>query len=92
MVDRAFDKPRQAARGMPAVMIRMMDALSSIAEATTSAEQRRILVRQAEMIFRSSEESVSEPNDREVLRTRYVRMLGKAGLGGNGEAPEAGSP
>jgi uncharacterized membrane protein len=86
MVDRAFDKIRQAARGMPAVAIRMMDALTSIAEATTSAEQRRTLVRQAEMILRLSEESIPDPNDREDIRIRYARMLGMAGLEGNGDA------
>ncbi|MGD0379544.1 MAG: DUF2254 domain-containing protein [Acidimicrobiales bacterium] len=79
MVNRAFDKPRQAARGMPAVIIRMMDALSSITEQTTSEEQRRILTRQAEMIYRSAEESVSDPNDREDIRLRFERFLSKTG-------------
>jgi uncharacterized membrane protein len=74
MVNRAFDKIRQAARGMPAVIIRMMDALTSITEATTSDEQRRILRRQAEMIVQSAEESVPDPNDLEDIRTRFRRM------------------
>ena len=43
MVNRAFDKVRQAARGMPAVIIRMMDSLATIMEETTSSEQRRVL-------------------------------------------------
>jgi uncharacterized membrane protein len=74
MVNRAFDKIRQAARGMPAVLIRMLDALTSITEATTSDEQRRILSRQAEMILKSAEESVPDPNDLEDIRTRFRRM------------------
>ncbi len=78
MVNRAFDKIRQAARGMPAVIIRMMDALATIMEETTSSEQRRILVRQAEMIFLSAKESVSEPNDLEDIRSRYERTLRRA--------------
>jgi len=81
MVNRAFDKVRQAARGMPAVMNRMMDALASIVEETTSAEQRRILVRQADMILKSAEETVTEANDREDIHMRYQRTLEKASLG-----------
>jgi uncharacterized membrane protein len=82
MVNRAFDKIRQAARGMPAVIIRMIDALASIIEETTTEDQRRVLVRQGEMIFRSATESVSEPNDLEEIRMRYRRMWEKAGLDG----------
>jgi uncharacterized membrane protein len=78
MVNRAFDKVRQAARGMPAVIIRLMDSLATIMEETTSAGQRRILIRQAEMIFLSAKESVSEPNDLEDIRRRYERTLSKA--------------
>ena len=58
MVNRAFDKIRQSSRGMPAVIIRMLDALTSIASDVTSADQLRALTRQAAMILRSAEESV----------------------------------
>ena len=37
MVNRAFDKVRQAARGMPAVIIRLLHALTVVTEQTTSA-------------------------------------------------------
>jgi uncharacterized membrane protein len=80
MVNRAFDKIRQAARGMPAVIIRMMDALRSVMEVTTSDEQRRILVRQADMILQSAEETVPEGNDRDDIRMRYRRVLEQAAL------------
>ena len=52
MVNRAFDKIRQSSRGMPAVIIRMLDALTSIASDVTSPEQLRVLTRQAAMILR----------------------------------------
>ena len=65
MVNRAFDKVRQAARGMPAVIIRMMDAISNIMEETRSPEQRRILIRQAEMI--PSSRSTARPSDNPVV-------------------------
>ncbi len=77
MVNRAFDKVRQAARGMPAVIIRMIDALSTIADETNSPERRRFLLSQGEAILRSAEESVSEPNDRNVIEARYRRLVSK---------------
>jgi uncharacterized membrane protein len=64
LVDRAFDKIRQAGRGMPAVLIRQLEALTRVMAYTTSAEQRQVLLKQAAMILRSSEESVPEPADR----------------------------
>jgi uncharacterized membrane protein len=79
MVNRAFDKLRQSSRGMPAVLIRMLDALSSIASEAASAEQRGVLTRQAEMILRSAEESVHEAHDLEDVRFRYRRLMSVGG-------------
>jgi uncharacterized membrane protein len=75
MVNRAFDKIRQSSAGMPAVIIRMLDALNSVAFSTVTPEQRHVLTRQAEMILRSAEESVSEENDLEEIRIRHRRMV-----------------
>jgi uncharacterized membrane protein len=80
MVDRAFDKVRQAARGMPAVIIRMLDALTTVMEQTISAEQRRILARQAEMIFQSATESVPDVNDRKDIDVRFQRVLARIAI------------
>jgi uncharacterized membrane protein len=70
-VERAFDKVRQASRGMPAVMIRQLDALTRVMPYTMTADQRTCLLDQADMILRSSEESVPEPTDRADVRRRY---------------------
>ncbi|MBV8303548.1 MAG: DUF2254 domain-containing protein [Acidimicrobiia bacterium] len=70
-VERAFDKVRQAGRGMPAVMIRQLDALTKVMEFAVRPEQRAALVEQAEMIWRSCEDSVLEPLDRDDVRRRY---------------------
>ena len=75
MVNRAFDKIRQSSQGMPAVLIRMLDALTSIASVATSPEQRRVLTRQAEMILQSAEGSVREANDLEDVCLRYRRLM-----------------
>jgi uncharacterized membrane protein len=78
MVNRAFDKIRQAARGMPAVIIRMLDALSTVMDETQSPDQRRVLMRQVEMVLLNAKESVSDPNDLDDIRARYERALAKA--------------
>jgi len=77
MVNRAFDKVRQSSRGMPAVLIRLLDSINAVMGETTSAEQRRILARQADMILRISEESVPDPNDREDIAGRYRRAVAR---------------
>jgi uncharacterized membrane protein len=78
--NRAFDKIRQAARGMPVVMIHMMDALTRVMEETTTAKQRLVLARQADMVMRNAEQSVTEPNDLEDIRSRYRNFVTKAAL------------
>jgi uncharacterized membrane protein len=70
-VERAFDKIRQASRGMPAVMIRQLDALAKVMAYTTTDDQRACLGAQAEMILRASEESIPEHLDRADVRRRY---------------------
>ena len=77
MVNRAFDKIRQAGRGMPAVIIRLLDALSHVAESSTDRRQRAVLLRQAEMIMRGAEEEVPEPNDLADIR-RPIREADNA--------------
>jgi uncharacterized membrane protein len=70
-VQRAFEKIRQASRGMPAVMIRQLDALAKIKECVTTDEQRQVLYDQAAMILRASLESVPEPADRADVQRSY---------------------
>jgi uncharacterized membrane protein len=77
MVNRAFDKIRQSARGNPAVLIRLIDSIGSIMLDTTTEAQRAILRRQSDMVLRVAEESVSEPNDLEEIRFRNRRIPGE---------------
>ena len=81
LVDRAFDKIRQAGRGMPAVMIRQLDSIAKILAYTTSDEQRTVLRNQAEMIWRSTCEAVPEPCDRADVRAQLRRGGGVVGPG-----------
>jgi uncharacterized membrane protein len=77
-VERAFEKIRQAGRGMPAVLIRQLDALTKIMENTTTSEQRELLLRQGAMIYTASEESVPEPSDRADVKREYDELLAAA--------------
>jgi uncharacterized membrane protein len=80
MVDGAFDKVRQAGRGMPAVAIRQLSSLGRVCEYCIDDGQRAVLLRQAEMIMRASEESVPEPEDLDEIRARYQEVLAVAAL------------
>ena len=65
LVQRAFEKLRQTGQGMPAVMIRQLDALSKIMEQTIMPERRQVLLDQAAIIQRANLQSVPEECDRE---------------------------
>jgi len=75
LVQRAFEKVRQAGRGMPAVMIRQLDALSKIMERATALEDQAVLLDQAAMIGRLSEGTVDEESDRADVSRAYQRVL-----------------
>ncbi len=75
LVQRSFEKIRQSSLGMPAVMIRMLEALARIMAETTTEGQRRVLLEQAAMIDRASERSVPEAADRADIRRRYEAIL-----------------
>jgi uncharacterized membrane protein len=78
LVERAHDKIRQASRGMPAVMIRQLDGLAKVMVHTSTAGQRELLLAQAAMILRASEESVSEAEDRADVSRRYDTVVAAA--------------
>jgi uncharacterized membrane protein len=78
LVQRAFEKVRQASPAMPAVMIRQLDALTKIMAETGSSGQRRVLLEQAAMIQRANERTVPEGADRDDVRRRYEQVLAAA--------------
>jgi uncharacterized membrane protein len=79
LVERSFDKIRQAGRGMPAVLIRQLEALTKIVEQSTDADERELLVKQAAMVLHTSVESVPEPADRADVQQAYDNVLVAAG-------------
>jgi uncharacterized membrane protein len=71
IVNRSFDKIRQAARGMPAVLIRILDTLTVVVNSTTGAAQREVLLRQGEMVLRAANESVTERLDLDDIQSHF---------------------
>jgi uncharacterized membrane protein len=71
LVQRAFEKIRQASMAMPAIMIRQLDAIAKIMVETTGRGQRRVLLDEAGMIQRASERTVSEEADRADVRRSF---------------------
>ncbi len=83
LVQRAFEKIRQASDGMPAVLIRLLDAITKIIEETPEPVQRQVLLDQAAMILAVSDRSMPEAADRADVRRRYDEMLATAGRAGH---------
>jgi uncharacterized membrane protein len=75
LVQRAFEKIRQSGKGMPAVMIRQLDALAKIMERATAAKDRQLLLDQAAMIGRLSLALVGEESDRADIDRAYRSVL-----------------
>jgi uncharacterized membrane protein len=86
LVQRSFDKVRQASRGMPALLMRQLEAIKAIMEQTTDPDQARLLMDEAAMIQRANLESVPEEFDRVAVERRfsavasvYARLSDSAG-------------
>jgi uncharacterized membrane protein len=75
LVKASYDKIRQAGRGMPAVLIRQLENLQKVAVAVGPGAERGFLARHAEMILRSSEGSVPEPEDRHDVQVAYEGVM-----------------
>ena len=75
LVNRTFDTIRQAAVGMPAIMIRQLDALAKVIEQTPDRARRTVLIRQAEAIQRSNLATVADPGDRDDVTQQYENVM-----------------
>jgi len=75
LVQRSFEKVRQAGKGMPAIMIRQLDALAKIMQRSQTQEERELLAGQAAMIERLAVASVDEPADLADVRRAYQAVI-----------------
>jgi uncharacterized membrane protein len=74
LVQRSFEKIRQAAGGMPAVLIRQLDVLYKIM-AVAPAGRSQVLLDQAVMIQRVNLRTVPEAADQADVTARYEALL-----------------
>jgi uncharacterized membrane protein len=74
LVQRSFEKIRQAAGGMPAVLIRQLDAVSKIMT-VAPASRTQVLLDQAAMIQRVNLRTVPEEADQADITARYEALL-----------------
>ena len=74
LVQRSFEKVRQAADSMPAVLIRQLDALAKVM-AVAPPGRSQVLLDQAAMIARISERTVAEPADQADVTARHQALL-----------------
>lgn len=81
VVDSAFNQIRQYGRSSAAVTIRLLEAITRIAECTRRPSDRKALLSQARMIDRGSQEALLEERDRHDVQTRFVKACAALGIG-----------
>jgi uncharacterized membrane protein len=89
LIERAFEKIRQAGRGMPAVLIRQLEALAKVIDHTTTEQQRELVLEQAALILEDSQQSVPQASDRAAVQRAYDDVV--AARTEIGRAADAGS-
>ena len=80
LMDAAFNQIRQYGKANPDVMIRLMDTFREIAEVVIEEDQKKCVLRHAEMVNRAGEKEFSEKNDIEVLNERFFDVVAKLNL------------
>jgi len=71
MIDAAFHQIRQYSKDSPAVLIRLMEALSTIYRFAERPNRRKAVARHARMVLQVAERSFEEREDLEDLRERW---------------------
>lgn len=72
-LDAAFNQIRQAGSDKPAILIHMLEAISSVAEHSRTREQRLALTHHAHLIREAGLRDVAEPTDVEDIEQAFVR-------------------
>lgn len=75
MLDAAFNQIRQFSKGSPAVVIRLMESLSTINKFTQSKMQKEAIKKHAKMALNMARNSFDEPNDLKDLEERSKELL-----------------
>lgn len=74
-LDAAFNQIRQFSGGSTAVMIRLMEALTTIHDFAKRASHKNAVVKHAEMVLRFGKETIKEENDLKDLKKRAIKII-----------------
>jgi uncharacterized membrane protein len=75
VLDAAFNQIRQFSAGSTAVIIRLMEALTTIIAFTKSESHKKAVIKHAEMVLRLGNETIKENNDLTDLKKRSDKIL-----------------
>jgi uncharacterized membrane protein len=75
ILDTAFNQIRQFSDDSPAVIIKMMEALTTIYEFTSKESHKKAVIRHAEMVLRSGIQNIEDKNDLDDLNERAGKIL-----------------
>ncbi len=75
VLDAAFNQIRQFSAGSTAVVIRLMEALTTIIAFTKSESHKKAVIKHAEMVLRLGNETIKEENDLADLKKRSGKIL-----------------
>ncbi len=80
VLDAAFNQIRQFSADSTAVIIRLMEALTTIMDFTKNESQNNAIIKHAKMVLALGERSVKEDHDLAALRERAKKILNKPPL------------
>ncbi len=72
LTDAAFDQIRQYGKDSVSVTARLLEAITSVAQSAQTQEQRRSLLRHAEMISAQARNRFTEKHDLQSVQERYM--------------------
>ncbi|MDQ3073124.1 MAG: DUF2254 domain-containing protein [Bacteroidota bacterium] len=75
VLDAAFNQIRQFSGGSPAVIIRLMEALTTISRFTNNESHKKSVIRHAEMVLNMGTQTIKEENDIQDLVKRSKNIL-----------------
>lgn len=75
LVKASFNQLRQYGKESVSVTVRLLEVIFLVLHHARNEEQREVLQREAEMIYRGSCEAITEPNDLAAIRARYDKVL-----------------
>jgi uncharacterized membrane protein len=86
LADRAFDQIRQYGAATPAVAIRMLETIETVARCTGGRrDELRVLLEHGEQVHRAAAAAIDDPRDLRDLEERWARL--RALDGGDGSRP-----